>query len=520
MNTSAGGQRVALYARISEDPKAEAAGIRRQIDECRALAAARGWAVVAECTDNDISALRGKVRPGYDEVLRLVRAEDIDYVVVWQTSRLLRNRRERAEAIEMFGQHRVGIIAVKGISFDLTTAYGRGQAGMMGEFDTMESEVKAERVAAAAAQRAEGGRPSGALGYGWTKHGTGSSAVYEVNPHEAAVVREIVDRLLAGESLRGITESLNQRGEPSPEAAAWAMVTEDDRRRRLNNGRKAPSAAWGTTSVKKLAIRASNVADRVHHRGLPDEVVYRGSWPALIDRKKHDKVAALLARPERRKNGGVMGQPGKVARPGARRHLLSWGAAVCGACGGNVGAHHRKTVKYGKPFVYYRCEHGCVGRKEDHLDDFVREVVLERLSRPDALDWLLGDEDEARVHGERAEELRRRLDEAAESYADGLITRDQLVRITSRLAPDLEEAERLRGQAMESLDLDVVVPLAGPAARERWDEMNVTQRRAVLDALGIRVVLDKVSHRGPTPRDEDGNPIPPGVRIEWLGGAA
>jgi site-specific DNA recombinase len=44
----------------------------------------------------------------------------------------------------------------------------------MGVFDTMESEVKAERVAASAVQRAQAGRPSGVLGYGWIVEGSGS----------------------------------------------------------------------------------------------------------------------------------------------------------------------------------------------------------------------------------------------------------------------------------------------------------------------------------------------------------
>ena len=214
-----------LYGRISEDTTGEALGIARQIEAGRELAITRGWCIVGESIDNDISALRGAYRPGYEEVPRIVREGQVDYVVCWQTSRLLRNRRERADAIELFGRQRVGIIAVKGISFDLTTAYGRGQAGLMGEFDTMESEVKAERVAAAAAQRAHDGRPSGDLGCGWIVEGTGSSATYRVDQHQAGVVREIIDRLLSGETLRSITQSLNDRAEPAPKIPTWGKTS-------------------------------------------------------------------------------------------------------------------------------------------------------------------------------------------------------------------------------------------------------------------------------------------------------
>ncbi len=46
--------RAALYARISEDMTGEAAGVDRQLHDARALAAARGWEVVAEFSDNSI----------------------------------------------------------------------------------------------------------------------------------------------------------------------------------------------------------------------------------------------------------------------------------------------------------------------------------------------------------------------------------------------------------------------------------------------------------------------------------
>jgi site-specific DNA recombinase len=61
-------------------------------------------------------------------------------------------------------------------------------------------------------------------------------------------------------------------------------------------------------------------------------------------------------------------------------------------------------------------------------------VVIGRLAKPDALDWMLGDDERARQLSERCEELQQRLDEAADSQADSRITIRQLERITARLA--------------------------------------------------------------------------------------
>lgn len=470
------GERVALYARISQDTSGRAVGVADQLEHARTFATARGYRIVAEHSDNDISAFRGANRPAYQKVLRLARDRKIDRVIVYHLTRMTRNRRERAEFIDAFHACKVNVSEAQGGDYDLSTAAGRTWVDIQGALATWESEIKSERIVASAARRARSGRPSGDLGYGWEKHGTGATATWSEHPHEAEVVREIVDRLLAGETLRGITDSLNERGEPAPK-----------------------SARWGKTSVKKLAVRESNIAQRVHHRGLTDEERFDGCWPAIVDRAKHEKVAALFGTPARRTNA--------TARPGARRHLLSWGVGECGVCGAKLRAV-TKRGKYGRPLDLYVCDDkGCVGRSKPAVDELVRDLVIGRLSMPDALDWLLGDDQEARRWSERVDELNRRLGEAADAFAEGAITGEQLRRITARLQPELDEAEQRRAESVVSLDLDALRPLAGPSAQERWDEMTVSQRRAVVETLGIRVLIERTR---PGPGFN-----PASVRIEW-----
>lgn len=469
-------ERVALYARISEDASGKAVGVADQLEHARTFATARGYQIVAEESDNDISAFRGANRPAYQKVLKLARERKIDRVIVYHLTRMTRNRRERAEFIDAFHACKVNVSEAQGGDYDLSTAAGRTWVDIQGALATWESEIKSERVTAAALRRARAGRPSGDLGYGWIKHGRGAEATWTEHPHEAEVVREIVDRLLAGETLRGITDALNQRGEPAPR-----------------------TARWGKTSVKKLALREANIAVRVHHRGQPDEERFEGCWPPLVDRAKHEKVVALLSTPERRTNG--------VARPGARRHLLSWGVGECGVCGGKLRAV-TKRGKHGRPLDLYVCdEKGCVGRSEPAVDELVRELVIGRLAMPDALDWLLGDDEEAHRWSERVDELNRRLTEAADAFAEGAITAEQLRRITARLQPEIDEADRRRAESVVSLDLEAIRPLAGPTARGRWEEMTIAQRRAVIETLGIRVIIDRTR---PGPGFD-----PDSVRIEW-----
>lgn len=478
MNTSTTdrAERVALYARISQDTSGKAVGVADQLENARAFAAARGYRIIAEQSDNDISAFKGADRPAYRAVLQLARDRKIDRVIVYHLTRMTRNRRERAEFIDAFHACKVNVSEAQGGDYDLSTAAGRTWVDIQGALATWESEIKSERITAAAARRARAGHPSGELGYGWIKTGNGATAEYAEHPQEAAIVREIVDRLLVGESLLGITASLNDRGLPAPK-----------------------SPTWGKTSVKKLALRPSNVAVRIHHRGQADEERFEGCWPPIVDRAKHDKVTALLAEPSRQTNG--------TTRPGARKHLLSWGIAECGVCGGKLRAV-TKRGKYGRPSSLYLCDgKGCVGRSEQAVDDLVTRLVLGRLAMPDALDWLLGDDDEAHRWSARVDELSRRLADAADLFADGAITVEQLRRITAQLQPELADAERKQAESVVSLDLDVLRPLAGPEAQQRWEALTLAQRRAVLETLGLRVIVNP-TRRGP-------GFDPNSVQIDW-----
>jgi DNA invertase Pin-like site-specific DNA recombinase len=478
-----------LYARISEDDLGTEKGVLRQLQDGHALSKARGGRVVAEFSDNDLSALNGDHRPDYEALMAAVTAGQLDRIIVFHTSRLWRNRRERAEGIERLRAAGVSVLAVKGPELDLTTASGRMMAGILGEFDTAESEIKGERVARAALQRAHEGRANGAVLYGWKRtyqHDDQSRVVGfedEEDQAEAAIVREIVRRLLGGESLRTITDDLNRRDVPAPGAG--------HQRRRRARGQADDGSRWGTSSVKKIAVRPANVGLRLHHRGRPDEMLIRAAWPALVESDDHDAVVALLGQPARRAATAA-------SRPGSRVHLLSWGVGECGVCGGHLRVALKGNAKHGVKKRLYVCEgNGCVGRDEARVDLFVSHVVVERLKRADLADLLSTDDGAQRAALKRAEGIRGRLAKAADDYADEKITADQLHRITARLKPDLAQAEADARMYRVSPHLKLVLDMAGERAEEIWNGMTTTQRHAVIGVLIERMRILPVARKGP-----------------------
>ena len=91
----------AIYARISSDPEHEQLGVGRQLADCRALAQRKGWQVVGEYVDNDISAWSGKPRPQYRQLVDDIRDGIVGGVLVWHLDRLHRHPKELEEYIEV-----------------------------------------------------------------------------------------------------------------------------------------------------------------------------------------------------------------------------------------------------------------------------------------------------------------------------------------------------------------------------------------------------------------------------------
>lgn len=447
-------QRAAIYTRISEDPLATAKGVERQREDAEALIAARGWTLVEVYTDNDITALRGKSRPAYAAMMAAVGRGEFDQIVAYGLSRIWRNRSERAAGIDLLKNSGVGVALVKGSDIDMTSASGRMMAGILGEVDTAESEVKSERVARAAQQRAQEGRANGAVAYGWRREQQRDPSGRVVHWHDvedaeqADVVRGIVADLLAGRTLNAITRELNERGVSTP----------------LGRG------AWLSSSVKKLALRDLNVALRTH-RGV---VVGPAASPAIIPQEDHDRVKALFAEPGRGHKKG-----------GARRHLLSFGIGECGKCGSRL----RVMTRGGHAMYACDTSAGCTGRRQTWVDELVTETVCARLARPDARDLFARDDTEAREARTTADAIRARMDSAADAFAEGAIDARQLARITARLQPELEAAEKAAMTSIDSVGPALLARFGGPDARAVWDGLELTQRRAVLTALGVRVIL-------------------------------
>jgi site-specific DNA recombinase len=430
----------AIYCRISSDPDGLRAGVIRQESDCRELVESRGWATFGVYVDNDASAYSGRPRPEYQRLLEDIRAGVVSALVAWHPDRLHRSPAELEEFIGLADSHGVEIATVQAGNWDLSSPQGRLVARSLGAVARYESEHKSARVVRALEQNATAGQPHGRHAFGWNRlSAAGGVPEEEVNDAEAAVVRRIIDGVLAGDSLRGIAGQLNHEGVASPAGGLWTKG-----------------------SVRHIAMRERNAGLRTH-RG---KVVGPGTWPPLIDEVTHHQVLAVLKDPGRRTSTGS-----------AAAHLLS-GIARCGRCGGPIRATVNRTT------LSYKCaENACVSRKRSVVDALVTSAVLQRLAQPNVAALARGPrQDQAEDHLAEAERLRQRLDEAAMAYAEGIIDLRQMQLISNELRP-LSEAAELRAQHVEQSRLFGGLPSEPDAVAAAWESWSLTRRRAMVDAL-------------------------------------
>lgn len=348
--------RCALYCRISKSRDGESVGVERQERECRALAEANGWTVSETYIDNDVSAYDSRRRRVQFERM-MADARDIDVVVVWAADRLYRRVSELERIVDTLNAASVRVATVKSGEIDLATADGRAVARILGSLGQRESEKIAERVSAAALDRARRGRSTtGRRPFGWNFDGT-------VNEPEAAALRDAFRMLLEGASVSGIARELDRRG---------------------------------MTSTEGGPIRQGKVSAWLRNPRNAGIVTYKGQRVAeaagIIDRPTWDAAQALLA------------DPSRAPKKGRPHSTLLGGLLSCGVCGQAL-KPSSNSVNGGRRIATYGCEpHRHVNRSRADLDLFMTEALAgyvslnagaieARMERPDGTLPLIAERD-------------------------------------------------------------------------------------------------------------------------------
>lgn len=457
--------RVAIYCRISRDPAGDSLGVARQERQCRELVASRGWEVAAVYTDNDISAWSGKFRPAFAALLSALEDGSVGGVVVWHIDRLVRSMRDLEDVIDL---DRPVWTCIAG-EVDLSTDAGRAIARTLAAWGRYESDVKSRRLRGKHAQLAQAGAWASGRCFGYTRDG-------KVIEAEAAVIRDIAERLLGGESLRSVTRSLTASDTPTVKGGAWRGSTV---RQMITAARLSAQREWTPRSK-----------GRGYGMG---EIVGPGQWDAILDPDETARLRALFSRPR------------EFGRPVER--MLSGGLAHCGRCGRPL--QSAKDERQGRRYACIagpgtgRC--GGISVAAEPLEAYVCDAALIALEgsplpaqpAPDTAPLVSA-----------ADSLRSDLDALADDHGAGRISRAEWLAARHGIAIRLTEAERSLADAVAAPLLSRL-PDSAEAVRDAWPLLEVAARRQVLRALLDGVVVGPARVRGRPSFDSDR------VRLVW-----
>ena len=404
----------------------------------------------------DGSVVKRTYRPEFRRLLEDVAAGLIDGVIAYDLDRVARDPRDLEDLIDVIEDRSIPARSVTG-SLDLSNDSGVTMARVMLAVANKSSRDTARRVRRKQDELAAAGLTGGGglRPYGYTRPGM------VIEPNEAAVVREIADRVLIGESLNRIAEDLTTRGVPTVTGCAWSP--------------RSVRAVVGKPTVAGLRV----------HRG---EIIGKAAWAPILDQ---DTWARCTTEMERR------------AKSGNRNTLTRWltDALECGKCGRQMVAwSSMKSHKYWCATPRGGC--GSVSVVGPAVEGYVTELLLGYLSRPDNLERLRAGIRTSTVSVARAELSNdtEQLAELAELWADKKITTAEYLTARGTIEARVDRSASTVAAAVPSV---VKVLANADDVATAWEALTPGGKRDVVRAVLGPLVVKPANLKGARVFDTD-----------------
>ena len=275
-------KKVAAYARVSMDCERLENSLSNQISYYNELIQSTpGWLYAGVYADNGISGGRADTRPELERMIRDAEEGKIDIILVKNISRLCRNTVDLLETVRHLKEIGVEVRFEKERISSLSQE-GEMMLTILASFAQEELISTSKNVKWTHRKGFENGKPQSRFhifGYRWD----GWQLIVE--PEEAEIIKEIVRRYLAEESLKEITGWLREKGVKTKEGKYFTRGTLDHM---LTN----------STYTGELVLQKSYVADPVEHvrkrnYGELPKFVVEDNHEAIIDKETFDRIQEL-----------------------------------------------------------------------------------------------------------------------------------------------------------------------------------------------------------------------------------
>ncbi len=201
--------RVLLYVRVSSQEQVNGYSIGEQKDRLEKYSAAMDWTVIRTYVDPGFSGASID-RPALQELIRTVRAGNVDKVAVYKLDRLSRSQKDTLYLIEdVFLANGTDFVSMTE-NFDTSTAFGRAMIGLLAVFAQLERDQIKERMLMGRVARAKAGGYYGSskapLGYRYT------DGQLVIDDYAAMYVRKAFNEFVRGKRLTTICKELAAAG--------------------------------------------------------------------------------------------------------------------------------------------------------------------------------------------------------------------------------------------------------------------------------------------------------------------
>ncbi len=355
--------KAAIYCRVStEDQEREGTSLQTQLEACLTYCQQKGYEVARRFSET-YSGLTIE-RPKLAELRALVRANDIDVIVVYCLDRLTRDPAHGALLMQELQDHdaklEAATEAIETTDLGKLISYIRGFASKL-EADKIRERTMRGKQARLKEGKLPQGTGIGIYGYKWDK-ASGKRIIIEA---ESKVVQQIFTDVIKGSSLNRLAIKLNNVPIPTKSGSKWFPLT---LRRIVTNQTYTGKTYFGqTTRVSKTKVVAKPQQDWIL---LPDVT------PPSISESVFNQAQEALKRARQ-------SRPFKTNSP----YLLS-GMMKCPKCGSPVSG----TTLNGK-YRYYKCRGSvptptrgaiCDAKyiKADEVESFVWQRFVILLSDP------------------------------------------------------------------------------------------------------------------------------------------
>lgn len=262
----------ALYIRVSTQLQAdEGFSLEAQRERLQAYCTAQGWHVCPGHIYVD-AGVSGKTldREQFQTMLEAAKAGQVQRIVAMKLDRVARNVREFLQTVDQLKEWQCDLVLVKE-SFDTSTPHGRFALTMFAAMAELEASTITERVMSGKTQKASKGGFNGArIPYGYSYAG----GEFTINPDQAAIIRDIFNGFLTGETMAALADNLNTNEVKTAKGGQWYTSTI---RYILSNGQYAGIAQWYGDADKETS-----------------KVTVEGAYPAIISKQVYDQAHARL----------------------------------------------------------------------------------------------------------------------------------------------------------------------------------------------------------------------------------